>query len=121
MFEGNFKLVDGRPYTKDDVLGAKAKNLLDRIRKLNRNGVMSGSVADFAIYCLHVAEQNRYNAGYGGAHNDGGATQLEHQIEAWIAGFEDRVPDAFVKLSQAYHRDTDPEYVKYLELKKKFG
>lgn len=120
MFEGNFKLVDGREFTKDDVLGADAKVLVERIRSLRRNGGINAVNVDFAIYCLHYAEQLRYCAGYNGAYNDGGASALEDKVEAWISGLEDRVPDCFVRLQQKYERDANDEYAKYLELKKKF-
>lgn len=66
------------------------------------------------------AEKKKNNAGYSGAHHDGGAAQLLGLLEAWQAGLQGRIPAAFSDYQAQHIRDTDQEYAQYLRLRRKF-
>lgn len=57
------------------------------------------------------------NAAYSGLSHDGGSGNLIVQLIAWLHGIQGTVPSSLHR----YDRDTDPEYQRYLELKRKFG
>lgn len=66
---------------------------------------------------LKEAENRRQDAGYGGFHNDGGASDLEAQVKFYCYGMTGAFPTEW----EAYKIKLDPEYTEYLRLKGKFG
>ena len=66
---------------------------------------------------LTAAADARESAGYGGRMDDGGASRLEDQVKFYNYGRNGIVPPEW----ETYKKELDPEYQRYLELKKKFG
>lgn len=66
---------------------------------------------------MKEATNREMSAAYGGERGDRGASILRGEVEMYKAGMEGRVPDSWKK----YEKQLDPEYKRYLELKKKFG
>lgn len=52
--------------------------------------------------------------------SDRGAEALKNELHAWICGVRRLVPEAWTKTDH-YRAKMDPEYAKYLELKKRYG
>lgn len=65
---------------------------------------------------LEDAKLCETNAGFSGAYDDGGATRLRDAVKYYKYGCEMIVPPEW----KQYLIKLDPEYEKYLELKKKF-
>lgn len=75
----------------------------------------------FIEYALLAANRKGVDAGFSGSMSDGGQRQLEREVELFIYGLMGQTPkNAWGDLIKKYARDNDPEYDKYLELKKKF-
>lgn len=70
---------------------------------------------------LRDARNRKESAGFSGRWDDGGASTLETQVEYYNYGRAGTVPPAWAKFVQQADRESDPEYAKYLELKRKFG
>jgi hypothetical protein len=84
-----------------------------------------------------VAADRRMDAAYAGSMSDGGASELEAELDSFIDGFNAAIlmcaeysqlpPDIGVKPIevpkrwQALFRDDDPEYQMYIKLKEKFN
>lgn len=69
------------------------------------------------------AHAARENAGYAGAWDDGGASRMLERLDAWLDGIQfarSGVTNTYRDLAARISRDGDPEYTRYLELKKKF-
>lgn len=75
---------------------------------------------DFFIFLRRKANTLQENAGYSGDNTDGGARILIQQVEIYEAAMSKTIPDCWRKDYDAFVKQTDPEYAKYLELKKKF-
>lgn len=77
----------------------------------------------FVEYALKQAQQKRDDAGFGGAMHDGGASDIEHALTSWIDGLQGRTPSCYplFELHKQFTVEADPDYAKYLELKKRFG
>ena len=67
-----------------------------------------------------VADNKRKNAAYSGDMGDGGAKMLEDQVDIYRAGMSGRIPPVWLEYHKEFTNVSDPEYQKYLELKKKF-
>jgi hypothetical protein len=67
---------------------------------------------------LADASERKANAAYGGSMSDGGARQLEMQVEYYSMGMRNEIPADW---EEVYGKLLDPEYENYLRLKKKFG
>jgi hypothetical protein len=65
---------------------------------------------------LASAHQARENAGMGGYHSDGGASDLETQVKFYRLGQANLLPEEWKR----YADKTDPEYLTYLRLRLKF-
>ena len=67
-------------------------------------------------------EANRLiiSAASSGLPHDNGAKHLKELAEYWEAGFKGLIPDGFDPYLKQYKKTQDPDYSKYLELKKKF-
>jgi hypothetical protein len=78
----------------------------------------------FIAYVRRIAEDKRQSAGYNGEWSDGGAGELEKMASCFEAGLIGAVPACLKKYYDEFEiqwaKDNDPEYKKYLELKKKF-
>lgn len=73
-------------------------------------------------YLLQTAQVKRADAGYGGHRDDGGASQLEAQVELFIDAVIDRIqPQAWKEYAKELERNRDPEYAVYLRLRNKFA
>ena len=78
-------------------------------------------LADFIAYVNRVAHNVREDAGYAGSWSDNGASRLESDVKTWHAGLEGKIPESLKGYWVEFERSLDPEYSKFLELKKKFG
>jgi hypothetical protein len=79
-----------------------------------------GYLPKFFKFLWDKAAERREAAGFNGAMHDGGAREIEAQIRIYEAGQKGVMPEAWVEFQREFDRATDPEYTKYLELKKKF-
>jgi mannose/cellobiose epimerase-like protein (N-acyl-D-glucosamine 2-epimerase family) len=77
---------------------------------------------DTAAEMRRKAEVVRRTAGANGCFGDGGAAATLREVEAFEAGMSNRWPnDEWCRTAAAIaQRESDPEYAKYLELKKRF-
>lgn len=77
---------------------------------------------DKIIVLVHRAAQDaRVDAGMTGRWDDGGAGSLEMQIEFFNYGRHGITPPSWSKFAQQAAAEADPDYAKYIELRKKFG
>ena len=67
-----------------------------------------------------LADDLEMNAAYSGSMSDGGASRKRENLEFWISGIRQEIPKQYAQLADEFERKKDPEYEKYLELKKKF-
>lgn len=67
-----------------------------------------------------LADDLEMNAAYGGSMSDGGASRKRENLEFWLSGVRQDVPKQYAQLVKEFESKKDPEYQKYLELKKKF-
>lgn len=67
-----------------------------------------------------IADDLEMNAAYGGHMGDGGASRKRENLEFWLSGVRQDVPKHYAEIVSEFERKKDPEYQKYLELKKKF-
>ena len=67
-----------------------------------------------------LADDLEMNAAYSGSMSDGGASRKRENLEFWLSGIRQDVPKQYAQLADEFERKKDPEYQKYLELKKKF-
>lgn len=77
------------------------------------------SIDDVIALVLKEAENCRTIVDYSGRWDDGGASLLKTQVEYFNYGRSGQLPPAWAKFAQQASNEADPEYVKYLELKKK--
>lgn len=67
-----------------------------------------------------LADNLERNAAYSGSMSDGGASRKRENLEFWLSGVRQDVPKQYAQLANEFESKKDPEYQKYLELKKKF-
>lgn len=73
------------------------------------------------ILCiLRDAADRKICAGMNGRYDDDGASLLETQVEYFRYGSTGVLPPAWAKYEKQALTESDPEYQKFLELKKKF-
>jgi hypothetical protein len=82
---------------------------------------MTDDINSFLKFLLKQAQIARSNAAFGGAMHDGGASQLEDQVEVYLAGIRLSIPEQWTSRKQKHMRETDPDYAVFLKLKEKFG
>ena len=70
---------------------------------------------------LKDAEDRREGAGMSGSYSDGGASDLETQVEYYRYGRDGDLPPDWRKYAKEAKDKADPEYEQYLRLKGKFG
>lgn len=66
------------------------------------------------------ADDVEKGAAYDGAMHDGGASRMRSEAIAYEAGLKRIVPPFLEPFVKEVNREEDPEYVKFLELKKRF-
>jgi len=66
------------------------------------------------------AKEAEYNAGMEGRYDDGGCTHMLQLLSAFEHGLRGEVPSFLSSTYKQVENEMDPEYEKYLELKKKF-
>lgn len=66
------------------------------------------------------ADDVERNAAYGGAMHDGGASRMRAEVIAYEAGLKRTIPPFLEPFVKQIEREEDPEYSKFLELKRKF-
>jgi len=69
---------------------------------------------------LREAESRRVAAGYNGSHHDNGAGRIKEICNVWQAGLEGLVPEPLNEFAKQARIETDPEWVEYQRLRKKF-
>ena len=69
---------------------------------------------------LAIAENHRHAAAMNGAMGDGGAAQLEKQVEAFQCGLNETVPAGWLKHATEIKNEADPEWAEYQRLQAKF-
>lgn len=67
-----------------------------------------------------AADDVERNAAYGGAMHDGGASRMRAEAIAYEDGLERTIPSFLEPFIKEVNRQEDPDYAKFLELKKKF-
>lgn len=67
------------------------------------------------------AAKLRNDAGYSGRMDDGGASTLLSNLEFWLAGLQEQIPEAFQEYADEITREADPEWAEYQRLQKKFS
>jgi len=65
----------------------------------------------------HAAAES---AAYNGSFGDNGAGALTHTLRIYYLGFRRELPEEWKKYEQDYLHSKDPDYRRYLELKRKF-
>lgn len=70
---------------------------------------------------LRKAGGVRNNAAHAGSMDDGGAFDMECEVEVFLAGLERRVPEQWQGEAEAMEREADPEWGEYRRLARKFG
>lgn len=71
-----------------------------------------------------AAHRAREDAGYGGRHDDGGASRSLERLKFWLDGIEYTKTGKTVvykTIATDFERATDPDYQTYLRLQEKFG
>lgn len=76
---------------------------------------------EFINFLREKAKQLGEDAAYGGRMDDGGQRALEAQVDIYEDAKAGNVPAQWYNYLREYNRLTDPEYLQYLDLKKKFG
>lgn len=74
----------------------------------------------FLEFLMKKAAKLRDDAGHSGCHHDGGAADLERQVETYRAAQNKEWPSHWAKDLSQFQREQDADYKTYLELKKRF-
>lgn len=61
------------------------------------------------------------DAGHNGRWDDGGASGMRSQLEAYCDGYNKEIPKEWMKYVKDFNHNKDPEFEIYQRLKKKFG
>lgn len=67
------------------------------------------------------ADRYGEEAAYGGRFDDGGKSRIEEQIRFYKLGMEGEIPEEWEKEYKGVLKESDPEYLEYLRLKRKFN
>lgn len=79
------------------------------------------TLTELVHYILDQTHRAREDAGYGGEMGDRGASATENQLLIFIHGLRQELPSIWEPVIAEAVKHRDPEYHKYLQLKKKFG
>ena len=77
---------------------------------------MDNEIIKYINAALDDAKQRREDAGMGGYHTDGGASQIEENVRFYKLGLNKSIPIEWKQLVEK----KSPEYKLYLDLKRKF-
>ncbi len=66
------------------------------------------------------ADSRRLDAGMGGHHHDGGASEMERGVEIFRCGMEGVVPQTWIEYAKEMKNAADPEWDEFQRLKAKF-
>ncbi len=69
---------------------------------------------------LSAAEKKRLDAGMGGAYHDGGASEMERQVEIFRCGMEGVIPQMWIGYAKEVKNAADPEWEEFQRLRNKF-
>ena len=69
---------------------------------------------------LDKAAANRLDAGMGGEWGDGGASDLEEQVEIFKCGMAREIPENWIEEAKKSKNEADPEWDEFQRLKGKF-
>ncbi len=78
------------------------------------------NIEDLISAMYKKAETMKHNAGMNGAWNDGGASALVEQIEAFKCGMTGQVPNGWLEVANQMKNEDDPDWEQYQKLKTKF-
>lgn len=78
------------------------------------------SVKHISKRVITRAAEKALDAGYSGAHHDGGARRLVSELKAWCRGLDGELPEEFREDCVTITKEEDPEYAEYLRLREKF-
>lgn len=70
---------------------------------------------------LDEADRDQIDAGYAGEYHDRGASRKRDLVHAYVMGLLDMVPNWLEEKLQEVEMETDPEFITYTRLHKKFG
>ena len=77
-------------------------------------------IDDFLEFLYNEMLKKRYYADQSGSHTDGGAKELEAQIDVFTSGLNKVLPVLWEPYLKKYNLENDPDYQTYLKLKEKF-
>lgn len=66
------------------------------------------------------ADSDRLDAGMGGYHHDGGASELIRQVEMFEDGMNGVVPQTWIEYAKEVRNQADPEWEEFQRLRNKF-
>jgi hypothetical protein len=97
-------------------------NLLDALQDYAAHdlGIDEDVVLKALVLYRIEADGVEKSAAYNGSMSDGGASTMRCMAIAYEAGLRREVPYFLEPFIKKVNRETDPEYAKFLELKKKF-
>lgn len=77
-------------------------------------------IPEIFSFILKIADDKELSAGLSGSYSDGGARLLRDEVEFYKMGRDGIVPPQWKIHISNFQREKDPDYTKYLELKRKF-
>ncbi len=78
------------------------------------------TISDLIRRVIQRGENVANDAAYGGHHHDGGGGRIKSEAEFYLMGMNGEVPKEWEKDWKQLQKESDPDYEKYLSLKKKF-
>lgn len=87
---------------------------------------MASPVFEFAVserfleFLCDKAKELQETAAQSGSHHDGGAESLDAQIDAYLCGQHNEMPERWKRYVNEFNAKADPEWQLYLRLKDKF-
>ncbi len=107
----------------DDEVVREADKYRERISEFG--GLIRGNAQVRIIVeaVLTSAGNSSLNAGYSGSHSDNGAGASVEALKAFLSGYsmaKGSGAGKYQEILDQHNQENDPEYKKYLELKKKF-
>ena len=111
--------------------------ILCHIFDTSKKGIMKKTIKEIKKKIKQIAEKRKLDAGYAGLMSDGGASELENELDTFILGFDSAIslyvenkdlpPEVWIKKPidvparwKGFFIDEDPDYEVYLKLKERF-
>lgn len=82
-------------------------------------GDQDDMVTELVKQKMKEAEKKRLSAAYGGSWGDGGCSRTLDALRLFAYGWNHEVPPEWESIIKQKENERDPEYEKFLELKKK--